>query len=431
VQGVENPADCASHGLFPSELLAHDLWWNGPNWLLLDESKWPKQTSLPPNSLEDEGNEICLHVVSSAMNPVVPLNKFSSFTRLKRVVAWVMRFIHNCQSKKRNHSLITGAPTVEELYQSETHLLSVLQEAHFSTEILALKSKASIPKRSSVISLNPFLDEIQLLRVGGREQNSKLPYYTQHPIIIHGGHPLSRLIIRSEHLRLLHAGPSLVTASLCRRFHIIGGRKVIRSVIRSCVTCRRKASHPQPQLMGQLPMERVVPDAVFSNVGIDYAGPIYIKKGAVRKPTIVKAYVCVFVSLSIKAVHLETVSDLTTEAFVACLRRFIARRGKPVSIWSDHGSNFVGAKRHLRELYEFLKQSSTDSMITDFCSTQNIRWEFIPEQAPHFGGLWEAAVRTHLSRVVANINLNFEELSTVLVQIEGMPQQSTSCQLAQ
>lgn len=158
--------------------------------------------------------------------------------------------------------------------------------------------------------------------------------------------------------------------------------------------------------MGQLPMERVTPDSVFGKTGLDYAGPVYVKRGAVRKPVMTKAYICVFVSLSVKAVHLELVSDLTTDSFIACLRRFIARRGKPSLLWSDHGSNFVGA---VSELFVFLQQQKTTGVLADFCSNQNIVWEFIPERASHFGGLWEAAVgsmKKHLSRVVGNAKLS-------------------------
>ena len=174
--------------------------------------------------------------------------------------------------------------------------------------------------------------------------------------------------------------------------------------------------------MGQLPLERITPDAVFSRVGLDYAGPVYIKQGSVRKPVLVKAYICVFVSLSVKAVHIEAVSDLTAELFLACLRRFVARRGKPVLIWSDHGSNFVGAKRLLKEMYVFLQQQNITEAVSNFCSDQSITWDFIPEHAPHFGGLWESAVRSlkiHLNRVIGNARLNYEELSTVLAQIEA------------
>lgn len=125
--------------------------------------------------------------------------------------------------------------------------------------------------------------------------------------------------------------------------------------------------------MGQLPMERVTPDVVFNKISVDYAGPVYIKRGAARKPTILKAYICIFVSLSVKAVHLELVSDLTAEAFLACLRRFIARRGKPTLILSDYGTNFVGVMRLLREFFEFLRQQVTEKAISDFCgnSSQN------------------------------------------------------------
>lgn len=122
---------------------------------------------------------------------------------------------------------------------------------------------------------------------------------------------------------------------------------------------------------------------------------------------------CVFVSMSVKAVHLELVSDLSTDSF-----RFIARRGKP-SIWNDHGTNFVGANRIIKELHAFLLSKQLEEAICDFCSTEGITWHFIPERAPHFGGLWEAAVRsfkTHLTRVVGNSKL---EMSTVLSQVEA------------
>lgn len=174
--------------------------------------------------------------------------------------------------------------------------------------------------------------------------------------------------------------------------------------------------------MGQLPIERITPGIVFESVGIDYAGPLYLKMGRVRKPCMVKAYVCVFVAMSVKAVHLELVSDLTSTAFIACLRRFVARRGKPSKIWSDHGSNFIGACRELTELVEFLETQKTKDDVSNFCTSQGIDWSFIPEHAPHFGGLWESAVRsfkTHLRRIVGNAKLTFEEMCIVLTQVEA------------
>ena len=131
-------------------------------------------------------------------------------------------------------------------------------------------------------------------------------------------------------------------ASLCRRYHIIGCRNAVRSITRKCITCRKTTVKPRTQLLGQLPPERITQSSVFENVGVDYAGPFYIKYGSVRKPTIVKAYVCVFVCLSVKAVHLESVTDLTTDAFIAALRRFIARHENPPSFGAIMGQTLLG-----------------------------------------------------------------------------------------
>ena len=420
VNGVENPADPASRGLFPSELLEYSLWWNGPAWLKLSPADWPKQSLLPPNDTHEEEREIALHLISQPCSPVIPFEQYSNFNHLKRITAWILRFTKNCHSGTQK--CLTPLLSTEELHEAEYYWISIIQNDHFQNEIQTLKQERLLKKSSPLLPLHPFLDSNKLLRVGGRQQNSKLSYSNQHPLILHGKHPVTRLIIHSEHQCFLHAGPTLLTASLCRRYHITGCRKTIRSITRGCITCRRTSARPQPQMLGQLPIERITPGAVFDQTGVDYAGPVYIKYGYVRKPTVIKAYVCVFVSFSVKAVHLELVSDLTSEAFIATLRRFISRRGKPSLIWSDNGTNFVGASRELQELADFLERQKVQQEISQFCSNQYIKWKFIPEHAPHFGGLWEAAVKsmkTHLRRVVSTHKLTFEEFTTVLTQIES------------
>lgn len=135
-----------------------------------------------------------------------------------------------------------------------------------------------------------------------------------------------------------------------------------------------------------------------------------------RKPVIVKAYVCLYVSLS---VHLEPVSDLTADAFIASLRHFIARRGKPSLILSDHGTNFTGANRELKEIYEFFNKQKTQGDVAHFRLAQCIEWKFISERAPHFGGLWEAPVKSmkfHFKRIVCDVKLTFEDLTTIVTQ---------------
>ena len=159
-----------------------------------------------------------------------------------------------------------------------------------------------LPKNSKLLSFRPIWDrDRSVIRVGGRMSNSSLTYSQSHPVILDGKHSIAKIIIQSEHLRLMHAGPTLLSSSLNQRFHIIGARKVIRSITRQCVICRRHSIKPQNQLLGQLPTERVSSTPSFEKSGVDYdyAGLFQIKYGHVRKPTIiVKAYICVFVCLA-------------------------------------------------------------------------------------------------------------------------------------
>ena len=108
--------------------------------------------------------------------------------------------------------------------------------------------------------------------------------------------------------------------------------------------------------------------------------------------------------------------------FISTLRCFIARRGKPKLLWSDHGTNFVGAHKELDQLADFPDDQKTQKSISQFCTSQKLVWKFIPERSPHFGGLWESCVKSvkyHLKRILSGVKLAFEEYSTVLAQVEA------------
>jgi hypothetical protein len=175
--------------------------------------------------------------------------------------------------------------------------------------------------------------------------------------------------------------------------------------------------------MGNLPKQRVQVLRVFTNVGVDFCGPFYIKEKKYRNRTRLKAYVCVFVCLTIKAVHFELVSDLSSDGFIAALRRFAARRGLPSHIYSDNGTNFVGANNQLREMYALLNSEQHKERICRFSNERRITWHFIPPMAPHFGGLWEATVklfRHYFKRVVGDSLFTFEELNTFIAEVESI-----------
>ena len=161
----------------------------------------------------------------------------------------------------------------------------------------------------------------------------------------------------------------------------------------------------------------------FINTGIDFAGPILLRRGHTRKPSIVRAYIALFICLSTRAIHLELVCSLSTTDFIAALRCFIARRGIPHEIITDNGTNFVGANNKLQAIYKLLESSDNLKTLQSFTNKHHIKWKFNPGQAPHFEGLWEAGVKstkTLLRKILLNHSLNLEEYSTILCEVEAV-----------
>ena len=155
--------------------------------------------------------------------------------------------------------------------------------------------------------------------MGRRLAHSNLSYSQQHPVILHGRDPLTKLYVHSQHRLLLHAGPTLLMSTVGTSLYIVGARRLVRTICHHCVIFRKTAAVTKRQMMGLLPSQRVTPSPPFSRVGIDYACPLIIKKGYTRKLVYIKAYICIFMCFVTKTAHLEVVSDLTTEAFLACL----------------------------------------------------------------------------------------------------------------
>ena len=185
--------------------------------------------------------------------------------------------------------------------------------------------------------------------------------------------------------------------------------------------CFRASPKSDQPLMGELPSNRVTPTFPFTETGVDYAGPFILKDRRGRGHKKFKGYVSLFICMATKAVHLELVSELSTQGFLCALKRFISRRGKPSVIFSDNGSNFVGAVNELKALGDYLRENS-DSISEKF-SCLDLKWKFIPKYSPHMGGIWEAGIKAmkyHLKRVISGALLTYEDFLTVLIQVEGM-----------
>ncbi|XP_058816911.1 uncharacterized protein LOC131680209 [Topomyia yanbarensis] len=185
------------------------------------------------------------------------------------------------------------------------------------------------------------------------------------------------------------------------------GRRLVQSVVRNCFRCTRLNPILAQQQIGQLPAQRVIPSRPFSITGVDYAGPLYLRP-IHKRAAPAKTYLCLFVCFSTKAVHLELVSDLSTQAFLCALRRFIA---------------FEGATNELAELFARFHNRAEQAEIASVCAEEGITWHLTPPKAPHFGGLWEAAIKIakkHLYRQFGSSRLTFEAMCTVLTQIEAI-----------
>lgn len=242
----------------------------------------------------------------------------------------------------------------------------------------------------------------------------------RHPVIIDRQSPLATLLIRSAHIRTLHGGVTLTRATLRLHHWIPRDKTLVKRIIRSCVTCTRLQGRTGKQQMGMLPAPRVQPARAFSVSGVDYAGPIPMLMTRARGQRTTKGYIVVFVCLCTKAVHLDVVSDLSSASFIAAFKRFVARRGKCTKMLSDNATTFRGADQLLKRMFNaastFYKETA------ELLATDGTEWSFIPPYSPHFGGLWEAAVKStkrHLRRTIGEQQLTFEELSTLLCQVEA------------
>jgi len=223
------------------------------------------------------------------------------------------------------------------------------------------------------------------------------------------------------HSKNHHCGREQLLSCIRERYWIVNGKSIIRKIIKECLYCKRRRINPKNQLMSNLPYERTSSNQPpFTYTGVDYFGPITIKQSKRTRSTqgTDKRYGVVFTCLTFRAVHLEIAGDLSTDCFIMALRRFTSRRGNPVTIWSDNGTNFVGANQELKVALKGLNQST----IVNQTVNNNIRWKFIPPSSPWMGGAWESLVKVTKKALETILNhkpVYEEQLHSVLVEVEA------------
>lgn len=308
VDTSSNPADIISRGVTPDKLLESKLWWDGPNFLYKTDQDYPNLPNIHLDEITTDARvpQSLISIIKSNLieretsedynRDFEILKKYSSFSRLKRIVAYCLRWykIYRGNKTVKNESATITYPTKYllklELDDAHDCIIQMVQKQHFSKEILYLSQQRQVPNNSKTLCLKPFLDNKRIIRVGGRLRNSNLNYDSKHQILLPKEHFVSELIILESHIRNLHAGPSLTLATVRNKYWILSGRSLVRKVLHSCINCFRANPISNQQLMGDLPSARVLPARPFIHCGIDYAGPILIK-GSGRSKLKIKSYI--------------------------------------------------------------------------------------------------------------------------------------------
>ncbi|GBM45351.1 hypothetical protein AVEN_172970-1 [Araneus ventricosus] len=436
VPSEQNPADIISRGLDPERIQQSDLWWFGPSFLqerlvnLASDSNDIHNSELYQRELKNnQGDSVCLLMQDIDILPII--NGCSSFVKLQRIIAWCVRFKENARNPLQR---TTGSLTAPELSASLFCLVRNVQSVYFSKEIQCIKKGQQLHNSSNLLNLSPFLDEKNILRVGGRLRHSNLPAEQKHPMLIPNNNPICDLIINHFHVFYFHTGIEATLANIRTQFWIINGRSTVKRVIAKCLKCLKVSAKGKNQMMADLPSARVNISRVYTKVGLDFCGPFSIKLIPGRVKRVYKCYICIFVCFVVKAIHLEIVNSLSTEAFIGALKRFISRRGRPSDIFSDNGTNFVGANNELLKILKGLFKRESAEKFEDFLASEGIKWHFNPPATPHFGGLWEAGVKSlkgHLKRVVGNTILTHEEFFTLVTQVEAVLNSRPLCPLSE
>ena len=189
----------------------------------------------------------------------------------------------------------------------------------------------------------------------------------------------------------------------------------MNTVIHQCLTCNRFKAQATQQLMSELPSTRVQTLRPFLTTCVENVGLMSLRLGPPRGKSITKFYIDIIVCFVTRVVHIEVVTRLSTETFLAAVRRFIARRGKPRTICSDNATDFNDAANEHHAIYKMLQSTSQMTTVQGFLATEGCEWKFIPPRGAHFGGIWEAAVKSikyHLRRTLGSQFVAFEELCT-------------------
>ncbi|XP_058456561.1 uncharacterized protein LOC131433958 [Malaya genurostris] len=416
-----NLADIATKWKQGLQLSMNNPWFRAEEILQNLKDMWPEDSPIPETQEEMRPN--CTNLGHFA--PIIDISRFSSWTRLHRAIAYVLRYLDNLRRRSEGQPLKLGLLDQNELQRAEYALWRMAQSDAFPNEISTLTKSQGPPtnrhrivaKSSPIFRTWPFLDENSVLRMRGRIGAAPFaPYEAKFPAILPNTHLITFLIVDWYHRRFRHANREVIVNEIRQRFEIGKLRSLVMKVAKKCTWCHVMKAVPRSPAMAPLPEMRLSAFVrPFTYVGLDYFGPVLVKAGRNN----VKRWVALFTCLTLRAVHMEVVHSLSTVSCIMAVRRFVSRRGPPREIWTDNATCFHGASNELMSEIE----ATTRALALTFTSAQT-SWKFIPPASPHMGGAWERLVRS-VKEAVGTIweaprKPDDETFETILYEAEAM-----------
>ncbi|XP_028042636.1 uncharacterized protein LOC114252345, partial [Bombyx mandarina] len=333
-----NVADIATRENYKFPAL-QDEWLYGPTFLRHEANEWPHDFISDRKETLPECITLIKVEVQEINLPVPDATRFSSWLRLLRSTSLVLKFINKCKKLTFEFD--------DTMEKAEILLLKKSQAESFKKELTEIKNSGCVSKTSNILTLSPYLDEYGVIRVGGRigAATGILPE-SKNPIILDGRSYIARLIVKYYHYYYAHGNQETIVNEVKQRYWITRLRPTVKHITSKCSFCRIRKSKPEVQRMGDLPSARMAhQQRPFTYCGVDLFGPMEVTVGRRRE----KRYGVLFTCLTVRAIHLELVNNLTADSFIMALRRMAAKRGWPQYMYSDNGTNLRGANTELKK----------------------------------------------------------------------------------
>ena len=430
MSGEHNTADWLTRGRTPEELDNDSYWWNGPPILYQPIEEWglkfnPKKDEVLPGEKKVPSKATHTSTTSpvpattatwrtAAAIPDIPLIDYNRFSDVNKLI-WVVARVFSIAKKKSFLGGTTLSISTEQLREAENFIVKDAQKS-LNKELVKVDRNGRKGGRYS--SLTPVQGEDGFWVVGQRLSSTN-PMTADSTLqkLLPYNHPVTRLLMQRAHSSG-HRGRDATLSRFRQRYWVPQGSKLAQSVKSRCQKCKLREAKFQSQLMGQLPEARLKPAPAFNKVMLDLFGP-YAVRGEVQKRTSSKAYEVIFTDLVMRAVHIEAVFGYDTESFLLALSRFVSVRGWPEVVYSDPGSQLVGAEKELKEAWKSIVRQSLHKKAVE----NGLTWVFGPADSPWYQGAVESMVKGAKRAIkfpVNNQRLSASEFLTVCSEVSNL-----------